>query len=282
MMDETRTDQEARRAFRLAAPPVDTEAFCRETLTREAGRAAKSTRRLRRVRALRLRWKIAIAATGTAVVVAAVIGALSSSGATADQFGANLVMHGDHGMELKYLPDQGTWSETYATVLESPTAGTAVTAVKEGKGKPGFRVEQCLYQSGGLFIQIRTVTDTDAPLPEGQAVEVEHTPAVLQTGLSGTLEVKDPDLPAEFLGAKPEAGGPASTSTTASPDSFGDTDAGSSATVTDTPPNTGPVTYHESVRLTWVADGIRVEMLSNLPVPELIEVAEGLVPGYMT
>ncbi len=37
------------------------------------------------------------------------------------------------------------------------------------------------------------------------------------------------------------------------------------------------ITYKDANSLTWVVNGTRVEILSNLPVAELQKIAEGLV-----
>ena len=38
-------------------------------------------------------------------------------------------------------------------------------------------------------------------------------------------------------------------------------------------------TYQNAIKLTWIVDGTRVEVLSNLPLEELLKVAEGLKLG---
>ena len=38
-------------------------------------------------------------------------------------------------------------------------------------------------------------------------------------------------------------------------------------------------TYQNAIKLTWIVNGTRVELLSNLPLEELLEVAEGLKLG---
>ena len=118
-MDEKQCDEKLRQTFRLAAPQVDTDSFCRTSLAREAGNAEK-TRHFRRAgnRGLKLGWKIAVAAVGGVVVAAAVAAAVASSRATADESPlATLDVHMTTELELRYLPDHSNWSETYVTIL---------------------------------------------------------------------------------------------------------------------------------------------------------------------
>ncbi len=53
--------------------------------------------------------------------------------------------------------------------------------------------------------------------------------------------------------------------------------AGSATVIGGTPPDMPSITYKDAVALTWVVNGTRVEILSNLPVAELQKIAEGLV-----
>ena len=46
-------------------------------------------------------------------------------------------------------------------------------------------------------------------------------------------------------------------------------------------PSMAPITYTNANDLTWVVAGSRVEMLSNLPLDELLKVAAGLVLGHV-
>jgi hypothetical protein len=45
-------------------------------------------------------------------------------------------------------------------------------------------------------------------------------------------------------------------------------------------PSMAPITYTNANDLTWIVDGSRVEMLSNLPLDELLKVAAGLVLSH--
>ncbi len=100
----------------------------------------------------------------------------------------------------------------------------------------------------------------DKALPAGQNVTVKGQPAVLVTGLEGTIEmlpqdpenapmVTTPPAPAEPLGTPPAE------------------------------PVVKPMTtYTDGKRLTWYVGDIRVEMLSNLSEAEMLKVAESLAP----
>ena len=277
-MDENQCDERLRQTFRLAAPQVDSDSFCRTSLAREAGNAEKP-RYFRRAgnRGLKLGWRIAVAAVGGVVVAAAVAAAVASSRATADESPlATLDVHMTTELELRYLPDHSNWSETYVTILSPPMSDADLAAaIKEGK-KPGVRVEQSLYQNGAQFVQVRTVTDTGEPLPSGSAVEVNDRSGVLQTGISGLLQVTEPDLPAEFLGAQPDSR--QMTTTTAGPDVSGGDGVDSSGGA-PAPASPEPTPFHDAIRLSWIVDGTRVAMLSNLPAEELVRVGESLVLG---
>ena len=47
--------------------------------------------------------------------------------------------------------------------------------------------------------------------------------------------------------------------------------------VSDQLPDTPAITYKDANKLTWVVNGTRVELLSNLSVEELQSIAEGLI-----
>jgi hypothetical protein len=279
MMDTDRYDQQARRAFLTAAPHVDVDWFCQAVLARETERNKEAAHRTgTKVRGRGLGWKIAVAAIGTMVVAAGVIAAIPSSRAAAGEFFAHVVnWHGTAELHLGYLPDHSNWSETYGTILEPAMTDADIAAIKEGK-KPGVRVEQRLYQNGDRFLQVRAVTDSGEALPSGTTVQIHGRAGVLQTGLSGLLDLRAPDLAVEFLGADPQAAA-MMTTTTAAPDSAGSVSTGLSESPADPSgdAHAQPVPYQNAIRLTWTVEDTRVEMLSNLPVAELIKVAEALI-----
>lgn len=279
-MDENQCDEKMRQSFRLAAPDVDADSFCRTALAREAGGPEKlGHRRSARQRRLNLGWKIAVVVVCALAVTAAVVAAVTSTRATAEDSPlATIDQHMTTELELRYLPDHGNWSETYVTILSPPMSDAELAAaIKEGK-RPGVRVEQSLHQNGAWFVQVRTVTDTGEPVPSGSAVEVNSRPGVLQTGMSGLLKVTEPDLAVEFLGAQPDASNQMTT-TTAGPSGSAATGSDSSNSVSGPPANKEPIPYRDAIRLTWILEGTRVDMLSNLSAEELIKVAQGLVLG---
>lgn len=102
------------------------------------------------------------------------------------------------------------------------------------------------FQNADQFVAI---TQTEAPaertLPAGQAITVNGQPGVLVTGLEGTTKVPVPE------GAQLEAVG--------------------------TP--IAPIAYTDGKRLTWCVGDVKIEMLSNLPVEEMLKIAESLVPA---
>ena len=55
------------------------------------------------------------------------------------------------------------------------------------------------------------------------------------------------------------------------------TPGGAATVVGGTPPDMPSITYKDANALTWIVNGTRVEILSNLPVAELQKIAEGLV-----
>lgn len=284
MMDTDRYDQQARRTFLAAAPHVDTDWFCQAVLARQAGLNKEAVRRKgAEVRRPGLGWKIAFAAAGIIVVAAGVIAAVPSSRAAAGEFLAHVFnWHTTTELHLDYLPDYRDWSETYGTLLEPAMTDADIAAIKEGREKPGVRAEQHLYQNGSRFLQVRAVTDSGEALPSGTTVQVNGRPGMLQTGLSGLLEVTEPDLAVEFLGAHPQDANMMMTTTTAGTDGAGSSSNALSKSPADLSGGAPkqPTPYHDAIRLTWIADGTRVEMLSDLPVAELIKVAEALILNY--
>lgn len=278
-MDENQRDEKMRQSFRRAAPAVDADSFCRRALDGEAD-GARPRRLLPAARSrTNLGWKTAVVAMGVVIVAMAAVVAVASSRATADESPlATMDFHSTTELQLGYLPAGGGWSQTYGTILSPPLSDTELAAAIKRGEKPGVRVEQCLYQSGRYFVQVRTVTDTGEPLPPGTATQVNGERGVLETGLSGLLGVAPPDLAVEFLGAKPGAG-KQMTTTTAGPSGSGNTEPEASNIATTPQSSKEQIPYDDATRLIWTFGGSRVEMLSNLPVEELMKVAQGLVLG---
>lgn len=107
------------------------------------------------------------------------------------------------------------------------------------------------YFYGDPHGQWLQVTEGPAPadkaLPAGQEVTIGGQKGVLITGLSGTLDHISP-LPEDVQGAPPAH----------RPESFA---------------------YQNAQRLVWYAGDTRVEILSNLPVEEMIKIAESFIPA---
>jgi len=100
----------------------------------------------------------------------------------------------------------------------------------------------------GQWLQIsQGPAPADKALPAGQEVTIGGQKGVLITGLSGTLELVPP-LPEDVQGTPPAD----------RLESFA---------------------YQDAQRLVWDVGGTRVEILSNLPVEEMLKVAESFAPA---
>lgn len=88
---------------------------------------------------------------------------------------------------------------------------------------------------------------TGETLPVGDSVKVNDQPAVLFTGLSGEIDASIPL--AKDGGVQPEPSGQV---------------------------NLNPVQYTDGVRLTWQVGEIRLEILSNLPLRQVMKIAASL------
>ena len=100
----------------------------------------------------------------------------------------------------------------------------------------------------GQWLQvIQGPAPADKALPAGREVTIGGQKGVLITGLSGTLELVPP-LPEDVQG-------------------------------TPLPHRPEPFAYQNAQRLVWNVGGTRVEILSNLPVEEMLKVAESFRPA---
>lgn len=141
----------------------------------------------------------------------------------------------------------------------APLHPTYLPAGLQGSGMAGIVSEsgtvsiELTYHNNEQFV---TITQTKAPadrsLPAGQEVTVNVQPAVLVTGLEGTFE----------YGSRIREG--------AQVETFGTPPA---------EPYHGTIAYTEGKRLTWYVGDVKIEMLSNLPVEEMLKIAESLVPA---
>ena len=125
-------------------------------------------------------------------------------------------------------------------------AGSGQASVVNGP----FGKTENIYQKGDQFLVFTQSDAAGTPLPDGQATGVDGVTGVLNTGLSGQYRQ---DLP----------------------DSTGAVDQNGKAV------NIQPITinYTNANRLTWIIGSIKYEMLSNLPLNELLKIATELVPA---
>lgn len=244
---------------------------------------------------MKLRWRIALGAAGAVVLAAAVIAAVPSSRAAAgDLFAGVFHMHQYTPMDAGYLP---------AGFDVNPTAGSGMITVgslsaSDGQPEDVVEAEQALYENGDQFIYIETAKGRDKDVPDGQATKVNGEDAVIVTGLTGTLSM-EPLLPED---ARPDADAGMTVTTAGDGPAFVTGEAGLSVSggenaqpstqvvggvqveggaevVGGLPPAVTPVQYENATSLTWIVDGTWVQIISNLPLDEIIKVAEGLVPG---
>lgn len=116
----------------------------------------------------------------------------------------------------------------------------------------GFKVSnesasvELIFRSADQFVTITQAQAlADRTLPAGQKMTINGQPAVLVTGLEGTFEVAVP--------------------------------AGAQVETVGTPP--GSITYTDGKQLIWYVGDIKVEMLSNLSVEEMLRIGASLVPA---
>lgn len=268
----------------------------REAIAREPRPATNNTMLLLKgERPMKLRWRIALGAAGAVVLAAAVIAAVPSSRAAAgDLFAGVFHMHQYTPMDAGYLP---------AGFDVNPTAGSGMITVgslsaSDGQPEDVVEAEQALYENGDQFIYIETAKGRDKDVPDGQATKVNGEDAVIVTGLTGTLSM-EPLLPED---ARPDADAGMTVTTAGDGPAFVTGEAGLSVSggenaqpstqvvggvqveggaevVGGLPPAVTPVQYENATSLTWIVDGTWVQIISNLPLDEIIKVAEGLVPG---
>ncbi len=109
------------------------------------------------------------------------------------------------------------------------------------------------YHSADQFVAItQTRAPADRTLPAGQEMTVNGQPAVLVTSLEGTFE----------YGFRIPEG--------AQVETFGTPPA---------EPYHGTIAYTDGKRLTWYVGDVKVEMLSNLSVEEMLKIGASLVPA---
>lgn len=199
--------------------------------------------------ALSRKWRVALVAVATVVFAIGVIAAVPSARSAAGGFLANILNLNSYRitpMEAGYLPRGFDPVPVYQVGMvdipsESGADGGDINRAQD------TQTGQVLYRSGDWFLLIRISPDSGDPLHEGQTTEVNGNDAVLIKGLSGSVS------PPEQLV----------------------TDQGASVA---TDPRYS-VAYQDASEITWIQGGTRVEVLSNLPTEEILEVAQGLVIG---
>jgi hypothetical protein len=253
---------------------------------------------------MRLRWKIVYGTIAAVVLAVAIIAGVPSTRAAAGDFFA-AVFHIDiKPLELGYLPEgfePGPVFQTGSVEMAAPGTDGSGTAASPQIAE---QREQSLYQNGDQFLLVTTEKGSQQALPAGEPAEVNGLKAVLQTGLSGTV---DPTAAPPSDAVTGSAGGVASSTASGAaqqgegPSLQVGTGAGAviqgsgvvigeAAGAADPGPVTAPAgdqppampvafTYQNAIKLTWIVNGTRVEVLSNLPLEELLKVAEGLKLG---
>jgi hypothetical protein len=287
-----------------AAPAPQAWSQLQANLAEATGAAKKHTNPLQKGdRPMKLRWRIALGTAGAVVLAAAVIAAVPTSRAAAGDFFAE-VLHLQSGPSatLGYLP-----SGFKADAIASAGSGSI-----GAQGEDLQSQEQTLYQSGDQFVLVKTSNDKGEPLPQGKTAQVNGLATVLSTGLSGSATIAPPELdaaPVSGASAAATAGsGPVnivgsdgvtvvggsgvvsgSSSAVAPPSGSAviagegtitvsvDSSGGPATVVAGEAPSLPAVAYKNGNKLTWVVNGTRVEILSNLSVDELMKIAEGLV-----
>ena len=271
-------------------------------LTRWIGRPApegRSTSRFYRQgdRGMKMRWKIVFGSVGAIVLAVAIIAAVPTTRAAAGGFFASVFHLEVKPLEFGYLPagfDSQPLYELGSAEMVAQQQGDAPAAPKQA--------EQALYKNGDQFFSVKTSSDDGSALPSGEAATVNGRAAVLQTGLTGTVGAPAPPAVGDGkttsgpvaselkvvtgsaqAGPVTEKGG--DDSGNPGPDTKVIIESGSSsgeaggAVVSGTPPDIPSITYANANSLTWVADGKRVEILTNLSVEEPERIAAGLKLG---
>jgi hypothetical protein len=233
-------------------------------------------------RGMKLRWKIAVATVGTLALAAAVVVSVPATRAAAGDFFAGVFHLELKPLELTYLPEGFEPMPAYQTgsvqvVQPDDTAGNGnATAPQVAEEQ-----ERSLYQSGDLFVLVTTYKGSQQSLPDGEPATVNGLAAILQTGLSGTVGAPvPPAIPAGAgtAGASIAAGVASLTVSGGTAGPQGPAIESGTIEGGETRPRVIPsLDYQNAGKLTWLVDGTRVEVLSNLPLAELLRVAEGLV-----
>lgn len=201
-----------------------------------------------------LRTSFAAAAAMVIVVAAAALAVPPVRAAMQNWFGAVFRLPQAGGESLASAPFQ-------PMVPAEVPDGLTSTAYRNGTAGE-IRFIEMRFFNADEFLVIYEEQNSDARgLPSGEAVEVNGQPAVLETGVGGTVNLRSLD---------PQDGQPLS-------DGSGGGGGGGTGGYPGQQPES--LDYADGARLTWVEGGTRVEMLTNLPAEALLAVAEGMHPA---
>jgi hypothetical protein len=299
-----------------AAPSPQARSQLQAKLAEESRDANKRTNPLRKGdRPMKLRWRIALGAAGAMVLAAAVIAAVPTSRAAAGGFFAE-VFHLQSGPSatLGYLPSgfkadaiisagsgsvnaQGEDLRSQEQTLYQSGDQFVLVKTSNDKGEPLSQGKAA--QVNGLAAVLSTGLSGSATVtpPELDATPVPGS-AAPATPVSGPVNIVGSDGVTVVGGSGVIAGGSgvvSASSNAVAPPSGGagtsggsetgessisvsvDSSGGPATVVAGEAPSLPAVAYKNGNKLTWVVNGTRVEILSNLPVDELMKIAEGLV-----
>jgi hypothetical protein len=134
----------------------------------------------------------------------------------------------------------------------------------------GAQITELRYYGAERFVILTERVAADDSLGAGEPVTVGGLPATLESGLEGVAYLVVPMLQDGQSGPGGGGGG--------SGGGGGGGPAPEDATPRCPPDCPDTIAFVNGSRLVWVLDGIRVEMLTNLPLEEQMRVAESLTP----
>ncbi len=179
-------------------------------------------------------------------------------------------------------PVKAQVSEWFSIVIHDPNNGSSVgvsgnspmmyrvmqpgylpKVLSDGRTIAKFgEVTEILYKNEDNFLILTQMAAVDGEnLPKGVTTKVKNVPAVLNEGLSGKYE----ELPDKM--SQSDGGGVAIAEAIVNP------------SPQDTTNESLTFDYTNAIKLTFITDNIKVELLSNLPVDEILKIAEKLAPA---
>ena len=176
------------------------------------------------------------------------------------------------------LPDDAlTFRPLHPTYMpDGFSAGTVVTRRVDDES-----VFLLGFVNGEQFIAItEQAAQAGESLPDGEAMTVNGQDASLVTGLAGTLELKPEESSSEAAAAGEVTFAVVEAEAVVSVDES--EEAGLEALETALPDS---IDYSNANQLTWVVDGLKLELLSSLSPDEMLKVGESMVQaeeGYST